>query len=270
MSQENVEIMRRCFEAFDAGDYEAALEALSPDIEYDLSHFPEGRVYRGHDGVREAFRIWMGAWEDYRQERKEFVDAGGEVIVPVQRVRSRQEKRPGARASNLWCLDHAGWQGHRHPLLLDHGRSSRSYGALGVRRPRDAAKGGSAPRTPLFLLWLAVSSPATSCDAPPLSSGMRMTEITRSQPRRLDGLETGLNPALLPLDQSPGGRWITRSFDHRSGGCSAGLSGGGGYARPAAATLFRRRAAPDSKASPCRHRAACSRTASVIAAQVSS
>jgi ketosteroid isomerase-like protein len=79
-----VEIVRRCCEAFDRGDYSAALEALAPDIEYDLTHFPDGRIYRGHDGVREAFRIWMGTWEDYRQERSGLVDAGDEVIVPTR------------------------------------------------------------------------------------------------------------------------------------------------------------------------------------------
>ena len=84
MSQENVEIVRRCCEAFDRGDYEAALEAFAPDIEYDLTHFPDGRVYLGHDGVREAFRTWMGTWEDYRQERDEPIGAGAEVVVPVR------------------------------------------------------------------------------------------------------------------------------------------------------------------------------------------
>jgi len=84
MSQENLEIVRRCVEAFDRGDYESALEALAPDVEYDLSHFPDGGVYRGHDGVREAFRIWMGTWQDYRQERDELIDAGDEVIVPTR------------------------------------------------------------------------------------------------------------------------------------------------------------------------------------------
>jgi ketosteroid isomerase-like protein len=83
MSQENVEIVTRCCEAFDRGDYETALNALAPDVEYDLSHFPDGRVYRGHEGVREAFRIWMGTWEDYRQERRDLIDAGEEVVVPT-------------------------------------------------------------------------------------------------------------------------------------------------------------------------------------------
>lgn len=84
MSEQNVEIVRRCCEAFDQGDYEAALELLAPDVEYDLSHSPDGGVYRGHDGVREAFRIWMGTWNDYRQVRDEPIDAGDEVILPVR------------------------------------------------------------------------------------------------------------------------------------------------------------------------------------------
>ena len=75
MSQENVEIVRCSGEAFDRGDYQAALDALDPEVEYDLSHFPEGRVYHGHEGVRESFRIWLGTWEDYHQERVEIIDA---------------------------------------------------------------------------------------------------------------------------------------------------------------------------------------------------
>ena len=84
MSQENINIVLRCVEAFDRGDYEAALQALDPGIEYDLSHFPDGRVYRGRDGVREAFRIWLGTWEDYRQERDKLIDGGDDVIVPTR------------------------------------------------------------------------------------------------------------------------------------------------------------------------------------------
>jgi ketosteroid isomerase-like protein len=79
-----VEIVKRCCEAFDRGDYEAALDAFAPDIEYDLSHFPDGQVYRGRDGVREAFRIWMGTWENYRQMRAEPIDAGDQIILPTR------------------------------------------------------------------------------------------------------------------------------------------------------------------------------------------
>jgi len=82
MPDDNVEIVRRCCEAFDRGDYAAALDALDPQIEYDLTHFPEGKVYRGRGGAQQAFRIWMGTLEDYRQEREELIEgANGEVVV---------------------------------------------------------------------------------------------------------------------------------------------------------------------------------------------
>ena len=84
MSQENLEIVRRCCEAFDRGDYEASLADLDADIEYDLRHFPDGRVYHGHDGVREAFRQWLGAWEDYRQQRDPVIDTDDHVILAVR------------------------------------------------------------------------------------------------------------------------------------------------------------------------------------------
>ena len=81
MAASNAEVVRGCFEAFRDGNYELAMQALAPDVEYDLSHFPEGNVYNGHDGVREAFRLWLGAWEDYRQELDELIPSGDKVLV---------------------------------------------------------------------------------------------------------------------------------------------------------------------------------------------
>jgi ketosteroid isomerase-like protein len=106
MSQENVEIVQRCCEAFNRGDYEGALDALDPAIEYDLRHFPDGRVYRGHDGVREAFRTWLGTWDDYRQEQEEFIDAGNEVVVCVrEHGRGKGSGLELARATfGVWTL----------------------------------------------------------------------------------------------------------------------------------------------------------------------
>jgi ketosteroid isomerase-like protein len=83
LSQENVEIVRGSIEAFQRGDYASALDALDPDIEYDMTHFPDGRVYRGHAGVREAFRIWLGTWENYRQELDDVIDAGDEDVIAL-------------------------------------------------------------------------------------------------------------------------------------------------------------------------------------------
>ena|SRR5437899_10117548 len=113
MSPENVEIVQRRCEAFDRGDFETSLADLDPDIDYDLRHFPDGRVYHGHDGVREAFRRWLGTWEDYRQQRDEFIDAGDEVVVAVREHSRGKGSGPEAGAPHLWSatlrckLDHA-------------------------------------------------------------------------------------------------------------------------------------------------------------------
>ena len=107
MSLENVEIVRRCGEAFYRGDYQAALDALDPEVEYDLSHFPEGRVYHGHQGVRESFRIWLGTWEDYHQERVEIIDADDQVVVVVRERGARKEERFRGRSRGLRRVDAA-------------------------------------------------------------------------------------------------------------------------------------------------------------------
>ena len=52
MSQENVEVVRRNVEAFLSGDYETSLSHLDPEVEFDATLRPEGRVYRGHDRGR--------------------------------------------------------------------------------------------------------------------------------------------------------------------------------------------------------------------------
>jgi ketosteroid isomerase-like protein len=107
MSQENVEVVRRSFEAFNRGDYREALACFDAEVEYDLTHFPDGRVYHGHAGVREAFRTWLGTWEDYRQEQDEVIDAGDEVVVAVRE--SGSGKGSGARLERptfgVWTIE---------------------------------------------------------------------------------------------------------------------------------------------------------------------
>jgi ketosteroid isomerase-like protein len=83
MSEENVDIFWRSCEAFDRGDFDRALDAIDPEIEYDLRHFPEGRVYHGHDGIREAFRVWLGAFDEYHQDREVIAAADDKLVVAV-------------------------------------------------------------------------------------------------------------------------------------------------------------------------------------------
>jgi ketosteroid isomerase-like protein len=81
MSRENVEIVRRHLEAYLRGDNELALSAYHPEVEFDASIRPDGQVFRGRDGVAEAMRTWTGAFEDWKMEVQEIVDAGDRVLL---------------------------------------------------------------------------------------------------------------------------------------------------------------------------------------------
>jgi hypothetical protein len=81
MSQENVEVVRRLYEAYAAHDFQTALDLIAPDIEWDLSMRPDGKVYRGREGAIEAVRTWTGTWEAFSFELEELIDAGDQVVV---------------------------------------------------------------------------------------------------------------------------------------------------------------------------------------------
>ena len=98
MSKENVEIVRRIYDAYVSGDFETAFSFIDPDVTFDVSIRPEGKVYRGHEGVAEALRTWTGTWEAFRMELEELIDAGDHVIgIEHQSGRGRGSGLPLAQ-----------------------------------------------------------------------------------------------------------------------------------------------------------------------------
>lgn len=82
MSRENVEIVRRIYEAVDRGDLETANSYIHPEIEFHTYvHAPEAGVYRGKEAVRKYNEELFGQFESLRIEVEELVDAGDRVIV---------------------------------------------------------------------------------------------------------------------------------------------------------------------------------------------
>jgi ketosteroid isomerase-like protein len=79
MSQENVEIVGRIYEAFQSGDLDRVTQLVSPDIELrgTIGGLSEGSVARGIAAVREMFEGWdEEVWEEIRLSPQEFIDAG--------------------------------------------------------------------------------------------------------------------------------------------------------------------------------------------------
>ena len=90
MSQENVEIVRRVYEAVARRDSATVLALYDEEVEIDGSRLPEARlvgpgVGRGHEGLRRFTRDWAEAWESAPDECQELIDAGDRVISVVAR-----------------------------------------------------------------------------------------------------------------------------------------------------------------------------------------
>jgi ketosteroid isomerase-like protein len=106
MSQENVEIVRSAFAAYNRGDLAAVLEAVDPNIVIVQPLELGGSEQHGHPGVVEAFGMWPQEWDDYETELVRTVDAGEHVVVIArQRGRSRETgMKLDARFSYLMTL----------------------------------------------------------------------------------------------------------------------------------------------------------------------
>jgi ketosteroid isomerase-like protein len=94
MSQENVEIVRRTFEASSDGDVGVWFQAADPDIRvYPRSEEPDAAdEYRGLDGLMDYLVNWYSQWDDYEIDPIEIIDAGKHVLV-VTRERGRVERK---------------------------------------------------------------------------------------------------------------------------------------------------------------------------------
>jgi ketosteroid isomerase-like protein len=88
MSEENVEIVRRSYDAYGRGDLEAALVDLDPEIEIYDHDIPESSEYRGLEGLFRWQADWESSWESWRWEPEEFIEAG-ERVVAVLRVHAK-------------------------------------------------------------------------------------------------------------------------------------------------------------------------------------
>jgi ketosteroid isomerase-like protein len=96
VSEENVEIVRRLFEASARRDSATVLSFYDSDAVVDNTHGParalmgSHRIYRGHEGLRRMFREWYDAWEDVEANLVELIERGDRVIsVQVYRGRGR-------------------------------------------------------------------------------------------------------------------------------------------------------------------------------------
>jgi ketosteroid isomerase-like protein len=107
MSQENVEIVRRFYDAWARDEFPGPAELMDPDIEYvNPSEAVEPGVRHGRDAFSEAVAKVFEGWETWKMEPEEFTAVGDQVAVAVRycaRGRGSGVQVDG-RESALWTI----------------------------------------------------------------------------------------------------------------------------------------------------------------------
>ena len=103
MAAENVELVRRGYEAFNRGDIQTLLALFDPRVEVHLS--ADGRqvlgsqfsaVYSGLDGFMEFLGQLQAGWQQWSWEPEEFIDAGEDRVLVMVRMRAKAKGGGGA------------------------------------------------------------------------------------------------------------------------------------------------------------------------------
>ena len=82
MSQENVDIVQRAFEAWNRGDIEGYIAHLCSDVEaVPMGAALEGEVWRGHDEVRAWWQTHPEVWEALSIWAEEFEQVDDELLL---------------------------------------------------------------------------------------------------------------------------------------------------------------------------------------------
>ena len=107
MSQENVEIVRRRYEALNRRDLEGSLQDFHPDAEVDWSEsFGVQRgMYRGIGEIRRFWEEWLEIFEKIDIRPEAFIDAREHIVVPNRTyLRGRDGVEVDAGSTFVWTL----------------------------------------------------------------------------------------------------------------------------------------------------------------------
>jgi uncharacterized protein len=108
MSEENVEVVRRAYAAFNRGDLDAVVANVAPDAEYVTSGAIPGSVgvYRGREGLKRLFGWLREEFDDVRVEVHDPIGAGDQVLISmISRGRGKQSRVEASWTTwQLWTV----------------------------------------------------------------------------------------------------------------------------------------------------------------------
>ena len=82
MAQENVELVRRGWAAYERGDLSGVIALLSPEmVTYVAPPVPVAGTYHGPEGFLQLTIDWAEGFDDLVVTGQEFIEAGDQVVV---------------------------------------------------------------------------------------------------------------------------------------------------------------------------------------------
>jgi ketosteroid isomerase-like protein len=91
MSEANVEIVQRGWDAWLRGDLPGLFSDFDPEVVWDTSHFhdwPES-AYHGIEGLERFLTEWLDVWADYEVDIEQVIAAPDGRVVTLLRQRGR-------------------------------------------------------------------------------------------------------------------------------------------------------------------------------------
>jgi uncharacterized protein len=129
MSQENVEIVRRIYEAWATGDFRARVDDLDQHVVLVIgSDFPEFGVFVGPEGIREYMHRFLDQWERLTIEAKELRAVGDTVLAHV--VQHGRGRTSGIEGDNSYfqLFTFRGGKIVRMESIMDEGAALHAVG----------------------------------------------------------------------------------------------------------------------------------------------
>ncbi len=106
MSQENVEMIRRVYEALARDDWDALFSDAHPDFQMTTQRGPNAGTHRGRDAVQGFTEDYMAVFENSTVEPDRFVERGDQVVALVTRRAQAKGGGPEIVVHNghLWTI----------------------------------------------------------------------------------------------------------------------------------------------------------------------
>jgi ketosteroid isomerase-like protein len=107
MGADDVDNMRRAYEALSQGNLDVVLDLVHPDaVMRDRPEIPDPQTYRGHEGVRESLARNFDAFETLDLIPQHFVQIGDQVVAVLRMVgRGKESGVPVEdRIAHLWTI----------------------------------------------------------------------------------------------------------------------------------------------------------------------